>query len=247
MRLAALFILLIAVSLTHALTIRIGTPPYSPPFVLAIDNDNHYAGFDIDIIEDICQRIHAQCLFIPVEFTDEFAALEKGSIDIAIGNITITKEREQKFLFSLPYLASYAQYLTKHQYHINSLKDILGKTIGLQQGSVFENLVLQEYGKKVKTKSYYLLTDMLIGLNNDDVDVVILDQATAETWLANSDGDYQLIGSPIPDGHGYGIMTTLFNTALIDQINKALLSMEGDGSYLRIYQTYFSGSGTNAP
>ncbi|MFA1369849.1 transporter substrate-binding domain-containing protein, partial [Legionella pneumophila] len=40
-------------------------------------------------------------------------------------------------------------------------------------------------------------------------------------------------------GNGYGILALKNNAPLIMKINKALLQIEKDGTYLEIYNTYF--------
>lgn len=50
---------------------------------------------------------------------------------------------------------------------------------------------------------------------------------------------FKLVGKAIRSGDGYGIMANKNNADLITQINKALLQMENDGTYLRISNTYF--------
>lgn len=241
MRFAIFFALLFVFMVPSATTITVGVPEFAPPFIMATTT-NHFVGFDAEIMSEICRRIPVQCIFKPMEFGRIFDAVASGSTDIAIGSITITLARDEQFLFSLPYLPSYAQCLIKKNGTIRTVEDIPGKTFGIANTSIYAALIKKKYGDDVKIKYYELHTEMLSALMNGDVDALLLDKATAGYWVANSAGNYQQIGAPIQYGLGYGILANKTETDLVAQIDKAILAMQKDGTFLRIYSTYFSGN-----
>ena len=240
MRLAIFFVFCLIFTAANALTVRIGVTPFSPPFLITSDSKNHFSGFDMDLMNEICKRINATCNY--KTFGSFKAVLQAGinnEIDLAIGGIIITSERESLYQFSLPYLKSTAQYMTRYGEHIKNISDIRGKTIGVADGTIFESLAKAEFSDTVTIKTYDTLSLMLVALANRDVDVVLLNGPNAQYWVANSDNIYETIGKPIPLGLGYGFVAHLNDQQLILKINQALLSMESDGTYLKIYNTYF--------
>ncbi|WP_133131148.1 transporter substrate-binding domain-containing protein [Legionella yabuuchiae] len=70
------------------------------------------------------------------------------------------------------------------------------------------------------------------------IDTIILDNEAAKYWASYNAELYQLIGTKLPVGKGYGMMAKLGQNALFSEINKTLLSMEEDGKYLEIYSRY---------
>lgn len=240
MRLAIIIAIVFTASFAQAKTLTIGAPRYIPPFVMATDKE-HYTGFDVDLTSEICRRISVQCEFKPFAYGEMFNGLERNEINLAVGSINITQEREMYFLFSLPYLQSFGQYMVRYQSNIHSLNDIPGKTIGVANSSVFLDIIKQKYKDQVHIKSYDFHADMLTALQSGDVDILLLDQATAAFWFINSENNYQPLSKPMRVGYGYGIMANKGDEVLISKINKALLGMEADGTYLKIYNTYFSG------
>jgi arginine transport system substrate-binding protein len=240
LRLAIFFIFSLQVMSANAQSIRIGMSPFSPPFLIASDGHNHYSGFDADLMSEICKRIDADCIYKPMpSYKALLESANKHNIDLAIGGVIITPEREGMFFFSLPYLKSTAQYVTRFGEPIKQIKDIPGKIIGVAQSTVFQNLATSEYGKVSTIKTYDTLSQLLLALSNGDVDVVLLNGLNAEYWIANSNNIYQVVGNPIPVGLGYAIVGQKDDQQLILQINQALLSMEKDGTYLKLYNTYF--------
>jgi arginine transport system substrate-binding protein len=147
--------------------------------------------------------------------------------------------RDKRFDFSLPYLQSYGQYLINAPSSIHSTDDLSKKTFGVPADSVYIFMLTELFGNDVKIKSYYNYPQMMADLSNNVVDVLVLDQASATYWLSNGCPHCKLLGDRFPYGFGYGILANKNKTVLIAQINRALLSMESDGTYLKIYNTYF--------
>lgn len=233
-------LLLLAIPLSEARPLLIGTTTQNPPFNSLADNRNHFYGFDIDIMTEICRRIHQTCTYSPMVFNKLFSALKAEQIDLAVAAIIITQSREEEFLFSLPYLASNAQFMTLNKSAISSAKDLAQKNIGTRIGTPFKDLAEDLYGDKIHIQDVPDVPDLLEGLNNKSLDAVLMDAEAAQNWHANNNKIYKLIGSPIPVGNGYGIMANLYEHKLISEINEALLSMQSDGTYVNIYSRYFT-------
>lgn len=238
----ALFLMLLFLTpSTYAEKLLIGSSPMNPPFGSIADKKEQFFGFDISIMSEICDRMNKTCQFVPIPFNDLFPLIQSGKLDVAISAIIMTPDRQKKFLFSLPYLASSARFLTLKGSPIRTPQDIPGKIIGVREGTPFLELVKTLYGDRVSIKLYPLVSNLLEALSHHAVDLVILDAHAAIFWKDNSPDQYQIIGAPLPLGDGYAIMTKQGREALIQQINQALLAMENDGTYLKIYDTYFQG------
>ncbi len=235
-----LFLMLwFALSLSYAQNLTIGTTSQNPPFNSLADQKDHFYGFDIDIMGEICNRIQARCQFIPLLFNSLFTQLSTENIDLAIAAIVITPYRQQEFLFSLPYLESRGQFITLQQSNINTLENIPNKKIGTRLGTPFKELAFSLYKNSVTLVDVLDIADLMDSLNNKTIDVALMDAEAAKNWVMNNSNVYKLIGAPIPVGGGYGIMANPNQGALISQINQALLHMEDDGTYLKIYTRYF--------
>jgi ABC-type amino acid transport substrate-binding protein len=224
--------------LAYGQTLIIGTVPQNPPFSLFANKD-HFIGFEIDLMGEICKRIQVNCRFVPLIFNDLFPQLKARKIDLAIAAIIITHARQQDFLFSLPYLVSSGQFLTLKQSSINKPQDIIHKRIGVRLGTPFKSLAMSLYNNQVDVTEYLSTPELLDALTDNKLDVILMNSAAAQYWFGNTNDTYKLIGAHLPTGDGYGIAANKDKTDLIDQINQALLSMQADGSYLQIYTRYF--------
>lgn len=240
MRALVLLAILVMADWSYSETLTIATPPFSPPFVMANNRQHHFYGFSIDIMDEVCKRINATCHYEPFSLNDTFAKVMNGQADLAIGNITITSEREQYVLFSLPYLPSEVQFLTVANSPLTSLENLRGKTVGAEEASIFPEYIKRTFGDSIKVVTYVNITDMMDPLGSSDIDAVILDKPTADYWYANNADVFKLLGPSAELGSGIGIIASKLNTQLIARVNKALIAMEADGVYLKIFNTYFS-------
>ncbi len=239
MRLSAFFTLFLTFFSSHALTLTVGTPDYNPPFIMS-SGQNHPIGFDAQIMFEICHRMNATCNFQSMTYSQLFIAVKNYQIDLAIGALTISLSRDIEYIFSLPYLQSYGQYVVRNSSNIHSIAELPGKTFGIENDDVYGTLIRTNFGSTSKIKTYNLHTQLLEALVNGAVDVLLLDKATADYWVQNSANNYRLLGNPMQYGYGYGIMSAKGEDALISKINEALISMQKDGTYLKIFSTYFT-------
>lgn len=240
MKFLLLLLCLLISPLLHAEKITIGTLPYDPPFEMAADKHDHFYGFDIDLMQEICKRAELDCQFKSMNFEQLFTELLAGKITLAIGAISITEQRQETFLFSLPYLASGGQFMALTNTPLTAVEGIRNKRVGVERGTLFKALVLEKFHNLVNVIDYATQEELLSALNNKNVDVILLDTGSAKYWVANNGSLFKLVGSSMEIGVGYGIMANKNQTDLINRVNRALLGMENDGSYLRIYSRYFS-------
>ncbi len=240
MRTLFFLILVFLLPLSYAKPLLIGTTSQNPPFNSLADQKDHFYGFDIDIMGEICRRIKSPCQFTPLVFNDLFTQLANNKIDLATAAIIITPERQQQFLFSLPYLESSAQFMVTQESTLTNPNHLTNKNIGTRLGTPFAGIARNIYKNQIHVTEFRDIGELLDGLNDGDVDAVLMDTEAARNWYSNTNSLYKLIGTPIPVGNGYGIMANKDRGILIEQINQALLNLEADGTYLRIYNHYFS-------
>ena len=226
-------------SCLYATPLTIGTLSYDPPFETAADNQGHFYGFEMDLMNEICKRLHEPCQYKPLTFEQILSETQLGHIDIAIAGITITSDRQKQYLFSLPYLVSKAQLLTKSQSNINTLEDIEGKRLGVEASATIFKGLLKATFDKVIIIEYASQSDLFQAMANDKIDLIFIDQASAKYWVDNSENILKLVGNEVVVGAGYGIMAKKNQTGLIGTVDKVIVDMQNDGTYSAIYSRYF--------
>lgn len=198
--------------------------------------ENVFANFEVMMMKEICQRIHSECIFETVLFHEITQKMSKGTIDLALGSIIITEEKRKDFLFSLPYKESHLQYVALKKSPLNTIQQLTGKTIGVSFRCPTRNIALKHIDNTIQVKELAANMNMLKALEGKTLSAVLTHHHQAVKWANKR--KYKLLGSKFRIGEGYGIMTQLYKKDLIKQINEALLDMENDGTYLKLYNNY---------
>jgi arginine transport system substrate-binding protein len=220
-------------------TIKVGTEFFFPPFVMSPTN-----GFDIGLMQTLCQRLEENCQFVYMSFHELFPALYKGQIDLAVGGIAITLSRSDKYIFSLPYKDSQGQFLILAKTNIKSIADLNGKKVGVireeeEDGGLAHQYLVQNYNKNFNIIKYNNMEDLISALSSGDIPAAFLHRSTDVYWMQHSANKFRTLGDKIVIGEGFGIMALPKNAALIQRINQLIIGMEKDNSYLSLYKTYF--------
>ena len=223
-------------------TIRFATEATYPPFEF-VDESGQIRGFDIDIANALCKQMKAQCTFYNQSFNSLIQSLKVGKFDALISAIGVTEERLKQVAFTQSYYEPSGSFVAATAKHYK-LTDMVGKTIGVQQGSTFEKYLQDYYHDKIKIKTYASIQDAFLDLISGRVEVVIADTPIASAWLKqNNSMEYSIVEKPITDaqyfGTGYGIAVNQKNTELLNALNTALTAIKANGTYAKITQQYF--------
>lgn len=218
--------------------INVGVLQFAPPFS-SMAGDNHYYGFAIDIMDAICKRINEECSYKATSIQKQLELLDQGVTDISFTPTPISDDQLVNYVISLPYLVSNARFLTLKQGNIHTLANLKNHNIGVIKNTLYTALTHSPYVTPSKIKPFTKLTDLLAALASKDVDAIFINDILAKYLINNSGFDINTVGDKITIGKGYGIIALQKNADLIKKINNALLEMENDGSYLKIYNKYF--------
>lgn len=225
-------------NMIYAKDIIIGTSIHYPPFVYQGSHQT-LSGFDIELANKICKQINANCKFKSMKFSKLLPSLEKGKIDLALSALTITHERLKKAYFSNSYLKSTGQFLVKTKDVKTKSFSLSSKRIGVEKGSVFEN-----YLQKLKPRHATIIVksnvdELVTGLTNNNLDVVVTDSPTVNWWVLNSGNQLSAIGKKFNIGLGIGIALGKSKKPLLEEINHALKLVQQDQGFMKMKKAYF--------
>lgn len=73
-----------------------------PPFVMETDS-GEWEGISIDLWRQVADGLDQEYTFVPLPFSDLLTQVESGQVDVAVGALTMTAEREAAFDFTHPF------------------------------------------------------------------------------------------------------------------------------------------------
>lgn len=114
-------------------TLKIGVSGEYYPFCYS-ENDK-LQGFEIDMWNEIGARMGYTVEFTTSDFGGLMGMLDSGKIDSVGYGVAINAERQEKYLFSDPYLYTDFCVVTAKDSPLDKLEDFVGKKIGVVMGA----------------------------------------------------------------------------------------------------------------
>jgi putative amino-acid transport system substrate-binding protein len=236
-------IMLLATSITtlsHAQeTIKVGMSGNYFPFTFS--KNDQLQGFEVDLWQEIAKRNNAQVEFITVNFSGLFGMLETGRIDTISNQITITPARSEKYAFSQTYVYDGAQVVVrKGNKDIHGIKDLANKTVGVNLGSNFAELLRQyDSSNNITIKTYDTGIERDVALGRTDA--FVMDRLSSLELINKSPLPLQLAGPTFETiENAMPFLKTPKQQALRLKVNATLDEMRADGSLSAISVKWFS-------
>jgi polar amino acid transport system substrate-binding protein len=218
--------------------LRVGSYPANPPWQNQ-NADGTFEGFEVDIVNEIANRLGRSIEIQPYDFRALFVATTSGRADMVISSLTITDERLQEQSFTQPYVAGALGIGMPAGAGYDSLDDLSGKTIGAIATS-FGETYLKDRAEEIgyaDLRGYDTLANMLTDLQNGRVDAVINDEVGLR-YAFNQQMTGMEVGGVIETGELFAIMMAK-DSPLLEQVNQAISDMKADGTMARFYETWF--------
>ncbi len=221
--------------------IRIGVDASYAPFESKAP-DGKLVGFDIDLGNEICKRVHAKCVWVENDFDGLIPGLKARKFDGVLSSMTITPEREQQIAFSKPLFDTPTALVAKKGSGLlPTAASLKGKSVGVEQGTTQE-----AYAKKnwepagVKVVPYQNQDQVYQDLLSGRLDAALQDKVQADLgFLKQSRGaGFQEAGEPIPSGAAAMGMRKE-DKDLKAEVDKAIDGMMKDGTYKKLESKYF--------
>jgi polar amino acid transport system substrate-binding protein len=213
----------------------VGTDTPFPPFEIGQPPD--ISGYDIEVMNAIADQLGLEVTYQDTGFDTIFRDVANGQFDTAAAASTITPERQQKVNFTDPYYEAQQALLVPEGSDIATTADLGGVIVGAQDGTTGETYANDETDA-AEVRGFPEGPDAVSALQTGQVEAVIIDQPVAADAVEKQGGF--TIAEEIPTMELYGFAVAPDNTALLEAMNEALVTIKGDGTMTSLYQKYFS-------
>ena len=217
-----------------------GSDPTFEPFEF-IDANNQPTGFDVELVNAIAAKLGVTAHMTSGAFDGLLMALDTHKFDLVCAAMTITPDRQEKVLFSIPYYrADMGIMFNPSKNTITRPEDLVGKTVGVQTGTTGDISARKIAG--VKVNSYPDIQLATLDLVNGKIDAVVNDYPVC-TAYASTHPELKVIDTTTIAGEDltqlYGIAVRKDDPAFKEAVDKALLDLVADGTYTTLYRKYF--------
>ncbi len=219
--------------------LRVGTESTYPPFEFR-DKNNKLVGFDIDLMEAIAKKIGKKIEWVDMPFDSLIPALLAGKIDVIAAGMSATKERAKRVAFSIPYYISLSSFLVRADDNsIKSLKDLKGKTIAVQLGTVQDTFCSSIPG--VKMKRFQKFDDCVREVVLGRADATLMDKVVALKYCESKDfkGKVKIAFDQVITEAGKALAVRKEDKDLLRAINRAIEEMKKNGELQALLDKWF--------
>lgn len=210
--------------------------------------DGKIIGYDPDIIDVFSPKLGVKPQLVDTAWNGIIPALYAKKFDIIVSAMTITKERAEKVLFSMPYAdASNVILLRADESRIKTADDLSGKIVGVQIGSAAAGII-QTFQAKLKAsgkpgyadvKQYEHYPEAYQDLLNKRVDAVVNSKSTMLVVMKDAPGKFKMIGGVSDITAYFGMAFRKEDVAFQSFVNGQLAEMKKDGSLAKLQEKWF--------
>ncbi|MFD2647056.1 amino acid ABC transporter substrate-binding protein [Devosia albogilva] len=216
--------------------LRIGTEGTYAPFTFH-DESGELVGFDVEIGRAIAEHIGVEAEFVEGPWDGLIAGIDANRYDVVINQVGINEERQAKYDFSEPYIASKAALIVREDNaDITTFEDLEGKRSAQTLTSNFGKLA-ESYGAElVPTEGF----DQSIALVlQGRADATINDSLSFFDFKTQQPDAQVKVVATAEDADFSGVLLAKGKPELLAAINEALAAIQADGTYAEISQKYF--------
>jgi len=227
-----------------AFKITVATEGAYPPFNY-LDRKGLPAGFEMDLAQEICERMKAECEFVADKWDNLVPGLLDKKYDIVMASLEVNSERRRRLGLSRRYYLSPGAFIAAKGQPFDGPPTLLrNKRIGVQKDSTHADWLDKSFRRSAQIKRYATVNDALTALAKDEIDAVFGNKVQLWLWSKKPEGQCcEIMGQDIKDTQTLGIGVSAGirreDIKLREAFNKALSDLIGDGTYKQINAKYF--------
>lgn len=205
-----------------------------------VDEDGGYTGFDLELAEEVANRLGLEFVPQPIAWDAKDMELSSGTIDCIWNGFTMTG-REDGYTFSEPYLNNRQVFVVNESSDIQSTADLAGKVVEVQADSAAEAALEENTelsGTFAMTQAVPDYNTAMMDLQQGAVDAIAMDEVVASYQITSRGGEFRILDEEI-SSEEYAIGFLKGNDKLKASVEQALQEMADDGTMAEVSGKWF--------
>jgi polar amino acid transport system substrate-binding protein len=226
-------------------TLTVGSDTTYPPQEYIDTSTGQPAGFDIDLITDIAQRMGLKVKIVSAGFDTIIDSLVAKRFDVVISAVTINAQREQQVDF-VPYFNAGESLLVPkgNPKNITSITTACGLNIGVQTGTVEQSdaqaasAACTKAGKPaINITALQDQTSVVQLLATNRVDATYQDSPVTDYYLLQNPGQFQ-VGGAVVNAAPEGIAVRKGDSSMLTAVQTAFNQLKAAGTYDALFKKW---------
>ncbi|KXT80937.1 amino acid ABC transporter substrate-binding protein [Streptococcus oralis] len=227
-------------------TIVVATAGDIPPF--DYEENGNLTGYDVEVLKAIDEKLpNYEVQFQKTAWESIFPGIDAGRYQAAANNLSYTKERAEKYLYSLPIAKNPLVLVSQKSQSLTSLDQIAGKTTQDDTGTSTAKLVTdwnQEHASTPATIDYSGedVGKRLFDLANGEFDFLIFDKISVEKIIKDRGLDLAVVELESSNNPNNYIVFGSDQEDFKKEFDTALKGLYQDGTLEKLSNIYLGGS-----
>ena len=224
-------------SVQKAGKLTIATSPDFPPFEYLAE-DGSVVGIEIDILNLVCAELGVELDIQQMDFDSVLPGVQTGKYDLGASGISVTPEREENTLFTVPYCLAAQAIVVLKDSPITCKADLEGKTIAVQTATTAEEFCM---GAGYTVNAYAANADAQEALLSGKVDAWVIDDLTAAEMVKlynDENGETLVVLSEAMTSEPYAFAFMKGSDDLVNAINEIINKLIADGTIAAIFEKH---------
>lgn len=227
-------------SLVDKTTLTVGFDANFPPYGY-MDENGEYIGFDLDLAQEVCNRLGWELVKQPIDWDSKDMELSSGAIDCIWNGFTYNG-REDDYTWSEPYVDNSQVFVVSADSGIKTLADLAGKIVDVQADSS-ALAALEDEGNADLTGSFAEMIQVpeyntaFMNLEAGAADAVAMDIGVANYQTASRGDEFVILEEPLST-EVYAVGFLLGNEELRDAVQEQMDAMAEDGTFATIAEKW---------
>lgn len=203
------------------------------------DESGQIVGFDIDLAQEVCNRLGIILVTRPIIWDQKEEELNSGNIDCIWNGMSVSSERSATMRLSQSYLRSSLVFVVRSDSGMEDVQDIKGKRVGVQLGSTTEDeLRSSTLMPEITLVGYDDNKELMQDLEKGVVDVAFIDTITTYYYSSMSDESLTILPTVFAREE-LAIGFRKDDIALCNKIQETINEMKADGTLKSISEKWF--------
>lgn len=216
-----------------------GFAPFA--FKTLVNGKDTVVGSDIDMVKQIAKELDVDVEIKEMSFDNVLVAVQSGKADMGVSGVSITKERQKQFDFSMGYYTAKTKLIIQKsdQSVITTVDDLKDQSVAAQKGSIQETVVTDQI-PNAHLVSLPETGEMVMELKQGKVKALVLEEPIAKAYIENNPdliiADIELSST---DSDTYGIIFPKGSHALVNAVDDILKPLVTSGEVDQMIQSAF--------
>lgn len=205
------------------------------------DDEGNFVGLDIELSTEAFRRMNYSVLYLPINWSEKNAYLERGEIDCIWSCYTMT-DREEDYLWAGPYMKSRQVAMVRRDSGITSLEQLNGCRVAVKVSTKPESLLLEgtEPGlpRVAEVNCFETMEEVFAALRKNYVHAIAGHEVAVRQLLESDPDSYLILEPPLQEVLVGVAFCKGGDEALAQALTETLREMAADGTTAAIFERY---------